>query len=90
MVMRPVSLPLVLVLAAACTDPSQTRPIELTPHGNAVRHNTAAQIVNPIPPRGKINPSDAARATLAVEAYRAGEVKDPTESSATSKTTDVE
>ena len=72
-----------------CSD-SFDEPISATPHGGAVRQNMAAQIIDPNPPARASRSSDAARAVLGVEAYRAGEVKDPTAQSTAPTTTDIE
>lgn len=65
-------------------------PIGLKPHGQAVRANLAAHIVNPIPPPRRVPLSDAERAVAGVERYRTGEVKDPTAQSTSPQTTTIE
>ncbi len=65
------------LLLAACAERYE-QPISYTPHGNAIRTNMAAQIINPTPPAPRVPVSDAARAALAIERYRTDEVKDPT------------
>lgn len=76
-------------LLAGCAE-EYSQPIKLTPHGDAVRTNLSAQIINPIPPGDVVKPTDAARSTLAIEAYRTREIADPAENQTTSKTTDVD
>ena len=74
---------------AACTESSKEQ-IKLTPHGAAVRANLAAQMINPIPPRSGGSPTSAERSAAALERYRTGEVKDPTEQSTSPETTSIE
>lgn len=63
-----------LLLVAGCAE-EHAQPIAFTPHGAAVRHNMAAQIVDPIPSVTPPGPMDADRALLALERYRAGETE---------------
>ena len=74
----------------ACEGSSYTKQIELKPHGTAVRANMAAQIINPLPPTRSARTSDAARAVIGLDAYRTGEVKDPTSQSTAPATTIIE
>lgn len=80
-------LPLVLPLALTACGEKFDEPIGLTPHGAAVRANMAAQIINPMPPQRRSSPSDGARAVLALDRYREGEVLDPTAQSTAPRTT---
>ena len=89
MVTRTLFVPLAILALTAC-DARYGEPIPLKNGGEAVRHNLRAQIINPVPPDGANAPVDAARTGLAVDAYRKGEVKDPTAESEKSTTTDVE
>ncbi|MEM6661469.1 MAG: hypothetical protein AAF666_04735 [Pseudomonadota bacterium] len=85
----PIAVLSVLALTGCNTD-KYTKPIGLVPHGEAVRANLAAQIINPVPPAQRPILTDANRAVLAQDAYRTGEVKDPTESKTAPNTTDAE
>ncbi len=71
------ALPLVLLpavlLAAGCE--RYEEPIAFAPHGAAVRHNMAAQIVDPTPSAAPPGPMDAERAMLGLERYRTDEVE---------------
>lgn len=89
MVTRICLLPLALLALSACAA-RYGEPIPLSNGGEAVRNNIAAQIINPVSPGDVVTPVDAARSGLAVEAYRKGEVKDPTEAAEKSTTSDVE
>lgn len=89
MVMYRLLVILALLGLTACAE-HYAEPIALTPQGDAVRRNMAAQIIDPTPPGHPPGSSDAARAVLAVEAYRVGEVKDPTEQSTAPRTTSIE
>ena len=66
------------------------RSIAMKPHGSAVRHNMAAQIINPNPPRHRPDLWDATRPALSVEAYQKNEVKDPKPSGVDVKTTNAD
>lgn len=68
-----------LAVLAACDTAKYRKPITFAPHGAAVRANMAAQIINPAPPSHGSVHQDAARAALAVEAYRAGETEAPSQ-----------
>lgn len=79
-----------LLAVSACGVDRYEQPIKLTPHGSAVRVNMAAQIIDPNPPAQSAKTSDGARAALGVDAYRRGEVKDPTAQSTAPDTTAIE
>ena len=72
---------LLLVLAASvgCVDRPTGFEIEATEFGNAVRHNIAAQAVNPEPQAAAPDAFDATRAGLAIARYRADKVEPPRE-----------
>lgn len=81
-------LPLML---GACGQLDEYRkPIALTPHGDAVRANMTAQIINPLPPARRPILTDAARTGQGLAAYRKGEVKEPTDSATAARTSDVQ
>lgn len=82
-------LTLAFMFLGACSE-RYSEPIKLTPHGDAVRQNMAAQIISPVPSAHPPGSSDAARAVLGVEAYRTGEVKDPTAQSTAPNTTNLQ
>lgn len=84
---RTFTIALVLPVALAACGEKFDEPISLKPHGAAVRANMAAQIINPMPPQRRSSPSDAARAVLALDRYREGEVLDPTAQSTAPDTT---
>ena len=69
-----------LLLAAlslgACEGSEYDRPITMFPHGDAVRANMAAQVINPNPPRRTNGLTDGAVAVRAYTAYQDGEVKE--------------
>lgn len=70
------TLPLVLVLGlglGACD--KYKEPIAFAPHGEAVRNNMAAMIINPTPSTAAPGPMDSQRALLAIERYRTDEVE---------------
>ena len=75
---------------AACDSEPYRTPIRLTPHGESVRANMAAQIIDPAPPASSATTSDGKRIVLGIEAYQTGEVKDPTEQSTAPSTTLIE
>lgn len=68
---------LIPLCLAACTSPSFREPIKMAPHGDSVRANMAAHIINPNPPAPTPTLSDAQRPVLATEKYRTGEVDVP-------------
>ncbi len=75
---------------SGCDIDQYEKPIALTPHGTAVRANMAAQIIDPNPPAKTAIATDGAKVALGIEAYRAGEVKDPTAQSTAPDTTKIE
>jgi type IV pilus biogenesis protein CpaD/CtpE len=69
------ALPLVsLLLVAGCAE-RYAEPIAFAPHGEAVRNNMAAQIVDPTPSIEPPGPMDAERALLGLERYRTDTVE---------------
>ena len=71
---RPTILVAGLVLAACSTPANTPRP----EFGQAVRHNMAAQIIDPNPPEDMaLPPSDGARRVLMIERYRTDQVEPP-------------
>lgn len=67
------------LLLAACDRPPSLGPGEAD-FGNAVRHNMAAQAVNPAPmPESGNAPYDGSRAQRGIQRYKADEVKQPRE-----------
>ena len=73
-VIRVASAATILLGLAACDLEQYKRPISLTPHGEAFRHNMMVQIINPNPPAARPQITDAQRPVAAQEAYRSGEV----------------
>ena len=69
----PVLLLPAALLVAGCEGADE--PIAFTPHGAAVRHNMAAQIVHPTPSTAPPGPMDAERAILGLERYRTDDVE---------------
>ena len=66
------------VTLAACQTPARLAPEAAEDFGNAVRHNIAAQRVNPEPAAVPADPAmDGSRAALAVSRYKADEIKRP-------------
>ncbi|MEM9140026.1 MAG: hypothetical protein AAGB15_09355 [Pseudomonadota bacterium] len=89
MVRYALALPAILIMAA-CDPAKYTAPIAPKPHGQAVRANMAAQIINPEPPVARRPElTDAARTTLAREAYRQDEVQEPSREDAAASTAQV-
>ncbi|MEM7058688.1 MAG: hypothetical protein AAF557_13945 [Pseudomonadota bacterium] len=78
-----------LLALSACDDQRYTKPIELKPHGEAVRQNMQAHIIDPTPPDQRPALTDANRPVLAVEAYRTGEVEEPSREDAAASTASV-
>lgn len=78
-----------LLALSACDNQRYTQPIDVKPHGEAVRANMQAQIIDPTPPDQRPALSDANRPTLAIEAYRKGEVKEPSREDAAASTAAV-
>lgn len=74
---------------AACETDRYTKPISLKPHGEAVRTNMQAQIINPNPPASRPSVVDATRPVLALDAYRKDEVKEPSREDAAASTAAV-
>ena len=71
---RPTILLAGLVLAA-CNTPANTPRPEF---GEAVRHNMAAQIIDPNPPENmELPPSDGVRRALMIQRYQADDVESP-------------
>jgi type IV pilus biogenesis protein CpaD/CtpE len=73
------ALPLALLVAAplavaGCAE-RYKEPIAFEPHGAAVRHNMAAQIVDPTPSIAPPGPMDAERALLGLDRYRTDTVE---------------
>ena len=66
-----------LLALIACDPEEYTRPISIKPHGEAVRNNIQAQIIDPTPPASRPAVVDATRPVLALDAYRKDEVKEP-------------
>lgn len=66
-------------MLAGCASSGFDDPIRLAPHGDAVRANMAAHIINPTPPARSSRVTDARRTTLATERYKSGEVTAPGE-----------
>ena len=69
------ALPLVLLLVVAGCAERYKQPIAFAPHGDAVRANMAAQIVDPTPSMAPPGPMDAERALLGLERYRTDTVE---------------
>ena len=69
-----VLLPVTVLLLAGCAE-RYAEPIAYAPHGVAVRHNMAAQIVDPTPSIAPPGPVDAERALLGLERYRTDTVE---------------
>ena len=65
-----------VLLAGACAGSPYDQPIRLTPQGDAVRANMAAQVINPTPPRHANVLTDGAVALRTYQAYQDGEVED--------------
>lgn len=79
-----------IIVLAGCDPEKYTKPIAPEPHGQAFRTNMAAQIINPNPPSARRQElTDAARATLAREAYRKDEVQEPSREDAAASTAQV-
>ena len=74
---------------AACDTDQYTRPIDFKPHGEAVRANMAAQIIDPNPPAPRPALTDANRPASAIDAYRKDEVKEPNREDAAASTASV-
>ena len=71
---RPTILLAGLVLAACNTPANEPRP----EFGEAVRHNMAAQIIDPNPPENmELPPSDGVRRALMIQRYQADDVESP-------------
>ena len=66
-------LPAAMFVLAGCQRFEE--PIAYAPHGAAVRHNMAAQIVDPTPSIAPPGPMDAERAVLGLERYRTDTVE---------------
>ena len=79
----------VLVILTACDHSSYTRPISLVPHGQAVRTNMAAQIINPAPPTVRPDVVDGSRPALAIDTYRKNEIEEPSREDAAASTAAV-
>ena len=74
---------------SACDHSEYTRPIVPKPHGESVRTNMAAHIINPNPPAPRPTISDANPSVLAIDAYRKGEVEEPRRDDAAASTASV-
>ena len=70
---------LVLAATAGCADRPAGFEFETADFGNAVRHNIAAQAVNPEPQAAAPDAFDATRAGVAIGRYRADKVEPPRE-----------
>lgn len=63
-----------LLVLGGCAPPDSLSP----DFGNSVRHNMAAQVVNPTPRASTAAPEmDGGRAALAHQRYQVGRVKEP-------------
>lgn len=80
----------IALAVTACDVERYQRPITFSPHGEAVRTNMAAQIIDPRPPRNRGIVSDSEPAILAIENYRTGNVKDPTQQATAPDTTSID
>lgn len=78
-----------VVIVSACNDRQYTQPIDIKPHGEAVRANMQVHIINPTPPDQRPALTDANRPVLAVDAYRRGEVEEPSREDAAASTAAV-
>ena len=79
-----------LVALAACDRQQYTQPIAIKPHGEAVHTNMAAHIISPVPPLSRPDVTDASQPVLAMEAYRKGEVEEPSRDDAAASTASVQ
>lgn len=86
---RTLTLGFAIFALSACEDQSYTQPIELEPHGEAVRANMQAQIIDPTPPDQRPALTDANPSVLALEAYRKGETEEPSREDAAASTAAV-
>lgn len=68
------TLPLLALLGLAACD-KYKEPIAFAPHGDAVRNNMAAMIIDPTPSIEDPGPLDGERALLAMERYRTDQVE---------------
>ena len=78
----------VLTLTACETD-RYLEPIKPKPHGEAVRTNMHAHIIDPNPPASRPSITDGNRPVLAYDAYRKDEVKEPSREDAAASTAAV-
>ena len=78
---------LATLLVASCEDSQYNQPIRLTPHGDAVRANMAAQIINATPNQGVNNRTDGTVAQRGYKAYQDGEVEELQEATTQQATT---
>ena len=78
----------VLTLTGCDTD-RYLEPIKTKPHGEAVRTNMQAHIIDPNPPASRPSLSDANRPVLALDAYRKNEVEEPSREDAAASTAAV-
>ena len=74
----------------ACEGSEYDQPIRLVPHGDAVRANMAAQVINPNPPRRSNGLTDGAVALRTYTAYQDGEVEELREARTQESTVEVE